>query len=124
MSEQVSKIEELLKHYFDALYFCDIERLARVFHPRALYATADEPEPLFRLMDEYFDIVKKRISPASRNEERRDFIDHIEIAGENTALAKVRCSIGDRDFVDYLSCIRVDGQWQIISKVFQIIERK
>ncbi|MCC3861191.1 nuclear transport factor 2 family protein [Pseudemcibacter aquimaris] len=101
MSNQREKLEALMQDYFDGLYHCDVALLTLVFHPRALYATADEPVPLFRHMDEYFDVVSKRISPASRAEERKDFIDHIEIAGDNTALAKVRCSIGDRDFVDY-----------------------
>ncbi len=123
MADDELKIKRLMQNYFDGLYFCNAKLLSEVFHPRALYATADEATPLFHDMDEYFEVIKKRISPASRGEERRDFIDHIEIAGENTAFAKVRCSIGERDFVDYLSCIRTDGNWQIISKVFQIIER-
>ncbi len=75
-------------------------------------------------MEEYLPIVAARRSPASRQEPRRDHIDEIQLAGDNTALARVRCSIGDRDFVDFLSLVRTDGQWRIIAKVFQIIERK
>ncbi len=124
MTDATSQIEGLLKDYFDGLYDCDVKKLARVFHPRAIYATADEETPLVRSMDEYFEVISERISPASRIEKRCDFVDHIEVAGENTARAKVRCSIGNRDFVDFLSCVRVDGSWQIIAKVFQITERK
>lgn len=115
-------IEAVLRDYFDGLYFCDLERLGRVFHPRALYATADETPPLFRTMEEYFPVVAARESPASRGEERRDHIDAIELAGENTAFARVRCSIGARDFVDFLTLIRTDDQWRIIAKVFHFIE--
>ncbi len=110
-----------LQTYFDALYFCDMEKLARVFHPKAIYATADEVPLLYRTMEEYFPVVAARESPASRNEERRDHIDSIEFAGENTAFARVRCSIGTRDFVDFLTFVRTDGQWRIIAKVFQVI---
>ncbi len=109
--------------YFDGLYECDIDKLEEVFHPRAIYATADEPTPIYRDMDEYFPIVAVRESPASRNETRRDAIDEIQVAGDNTAFARVRCSIGDRDFVDFLSFVRENGRWRIIAKVFQIIER-
>ena len=72
-------------------------------------------------MEDYFPIVAARQSPASRGEPRRDSVDEIQFAGENTAFARVRCSIGERDFVDFLTLVRVDGRWQIIAKVFQII---
>ncbi|MEQ9200292.1 MAG: nuclear transport factor 2 family protein [Rhodospirillales bacterium] len=30
----------------------------------------------------------------------------------------MNCSIGDRYFTDFLSLIKTDGEWRIISKVF------
>ena len=116
-------VEDVVRTYFDGLFFADVNRLASVFHPRAVYATADETPALIRSMDEYFRVVADRRSPASRGETRRDQVDSIEFAGPNTALARVRCSIADRDFVDLLSLVRVDDRWQIIAKVFQINER-
>ena len=123
-SAAFSEIPLVLADYFDALYYCDVERLTRVFHPQAIYATADETPLLYRTMEEYLPVVAARQSPASRGEARRDHIDEIQLAGENTALARVRCSIGERDFVDLLTLVRVEGQWRIIAKVFQIIERQ
>lgn len=112
----------MLATYFDGLHFADPERLAKVFHPRALYATADEQPPLFRDLPSYLRIVGERQSPASRGEARKDTIDAIEFAGDRTARATVRCSIGPRDFVDFLTLVRVQEGWRIVSKVFQIIE--
>ena len=123
-SAAFSEIPLVLGDYFDALFHCDVERLTRVFHPQAIYATADETPLLYRTMEEYLPVVAARQSPASRGEARRDHIDEIQLAGENTALARVRCSIGERDFVDLLTLVRVEGQWRIIAKVFQIIERQ
>lgn len=114
----------VLETYFDGLYHADIERLGAVFHPKAIYATADETPLLYRTMDEYFPVVAKRVSPASRNEVRRDVIDSIEFAGENTAFARVRCSIGTKDFIDFLTLVRTDGAWRIMAKIFQITERE
>jgi len=118
-----SAVEDVVQTYFDGLFFADVDRLASVFHPRAVYATADETPALIRSMDEYFRVVAARQSPASRNESRRDHVDSVEFAGPNTALARVRCSIADRDFVDLLTLIRVNDRWQIIAKVFQISEQ-
>ena len=113
----------VLNQYFDALYHCDVNLLQTVFHPKAIYATADEEPLLYRTMDDYVPVVAARQSPASRGEVRRDHIDAIELAGENTASARVRCSIGERDFVDFLTLVRTNQRWQIMAKVFQIIER-
>ena len=124
MDAAFESITAVVRDYFDALYFCDVEKLQHVFHPRAIYATADETPFLHRTMAEYVPVVAARQSPASRNEPRRDYIDAIELAGENTAFARVRCSIGSRDFVDFLLLVRVERRWQIISKVFQILERQ
>jgi len=124
MTAAFNEIAEVLRDYFDALHFCDTDRLQRVFHPRAIYATADETPLLYRTMEEYVPVVAARQSPASRDEPRRDHIDSIDLAGANTAVARVRCSIGRRDFVDFLTLIRTEGQWRIIAKVFQIIERQ
>lgn len=123
MSTSFSEITAVLADYFDALYFCDTVKLEKVFHAKAIYATADETPLLYRTMAEYVPVVAARQSPASRGEVRRDVIDGIALAGDNTAFARVRCSIGARDFVDFLTLVRTEGMWRIIAKVFQIIER-
>lgn len=124
MTRALNDISDVLQNYFDALYFCDVGKLQSVFHPKAIYATADETPLLYRTMEEYVPVVAARQSPASRNEVRGDHIDAIDLAGENTAVARVRCSIGNCDFVDFLTLVRTDGQWRIIAKVFQFIERQ
>ena len=123
MSE-FADVTGVLETYFDGLYHADIERLETAFHPKAICATADEVPLLYRTMDEYFPVVAQRVSPASRNDARRDVIESIEFAGENTAFARVRCSIGTKDFVDFLTLVRTNGAWRIIAKIFQITERE
>ena len=111
-------ITEVLQLYFDGLYHSDTTRLARVFHPRALYACASDGKLLHLDMQDYFPIVDKRPSPASRGEPRRDRILSVELAGPVTAFARVECAIGPKFFTDLLTLIHLDGRWQIISKVF------
>lgn len=113
----------VLQAYFDGLHHSDTARLAQVFHPRASYVTATEGAtedgtPLVLTMGEYFPIVDRRPSPASRGEARRDRIVSLEFAGPVTAFARVECAIGPKFFTDFLTLIRVDGRWQIIAKVF------
>lgn len=113
-----AQVAEALQDYFDGLYHGDTQRLGRVLHPQAVYATAVPAEPLVLRMDEYLPIVAARPSPASRGEARRDRVLSIGFAGPVTAMATVECSIGPKDYTDLLTLIRADGAWRIIAKVF------
>lgn len=123
MDTRYAAVAEALQIYFDGLHHSDTARLARVFHPRASYVTATEGatedgKPLVLTMGEYFPIVDRRPSPASRGEVRRDRVVSIEFAGPVTAFARVECAIGAKFFTDFLTLIFADGRWQIIAKVF------
>lgn len=111
-------IEQTLNEYFDGLYFCDLDKLAQVFHPLARYTTTTGGELLHLTMAEYFAILKERIAPATNQQIRDDRILLIDQIAPHTALAKVQCVIEPKYFTDFLSLIKVDGRWQIISKVF------
>lgn len=111
-------VTALLLEYFDGLHFSDTQRLRRVFHPLAVYATGTQGAPLILRMDEYFARVDQRPSPASRGDARTDRIVSIDFVGPVTALAKVQCSILPKHFTDLLSLIHVDDRWQVIAKVF------
>lgn len=119
MDAEFIAVTNVLSNYFDGLYNSDTSLLADVFHPRAHYVCATDGTLLYLDMDEYFPIVDKRPSPASRGETRNDCILSVEFAGSVTAYARVECSIGEKYFTDFLTLIFVDRKWQIISKVFQ-----
>ena len=72
----------------------------------------------FMNMNEYFPIVDKRPSPASRSENRSDRILSVEFAGPVTAFVRVECSIKEKFYTDFLTLIFLEEKWQIISKVF------
>lgn len=118
MATPFEAVAQVLQLYFDGLHHSDTERLARAFHPKALYASASDGTLLYRTMDDYLPIVARRPSPASRGQARRDRIRSIEFAGRVTARACVNCAIGDTYYTDFLTLVCVDGRWQIIAKVF------
>ena len=112
---------EVLKKYYDALYRCDTELLSRVFHSSAQYFTASGGELLHLDLKTYFPIVEQRISPQSSGEAYGFSIDSIEFVGDVTAIARMRSSMLSKNFIDLLALIKIDGKWQIISKVFHYI---
>lgn len=116
--KEYQQICKLLERYFDALYECDSEKLSQVLHERALYACLEKGKLLSRTMQEYFSIVDHRVSPKEKNERRRDKVISIDLGNKTTALAKVNCSIGEKFYTDYLSLLKIDNRWWIISKIF------
>lgn len=118
MTAELQAITELLGTYFDGLAHSDTQRLGRVFHPAARYVTATAEPLVTWSMEEYFPVVDARPAPADRGEARADRIISVEMAGPVTALARVECRIAPRSFTDLLTLVKVDGRWQIISKVF------
>lgn len=109
---------QVLHTYFDGLHHSDTVRLRQVFHPQAHYFCATSGELLHLDMAQYFPVVDKRPAPATLGQARADRVLSIEFAGPVTALARVQCSIEPKHFTDLLSLVKLDGRWQIISKVF------
>lgn len=118
MSDAVSEIRQVIQTYLDGLYHCDTERLADVFHPQAIYASAVGGEQLIMNMATYFPVVAKRDPPARTSASRKERILIIDVVGPEIALVKLECSFFGKDYVDLLTLIRVGGKWRIIAKVF------
>ncbi|MDO8978730.1 MAG: nuclear transport factor 2 family protein [Afipia sp.] len=118
MDPRVAEVNAAMSNYFDGLYRSDVSLLGKVFHPQSLYACATEGTLTHLNMAQYFPIVDKRPSPASRNEPRADKIVSIEFAGPVTAFFHTECAIGQKHFTDFLTFVHLDARWQIISKVF------
>jgi 4-oxalocrotonate tautomerase len=114
-----AEIEQVIQEYLEGLYHCDTARLARVFHPAALYATAAGGEVLMLNMPEYFRIVAQRDLPARTGDARKERIVSVDLAGPETALVKLECRFFQKDYVDFLTLLRVDARWQIVAKVFR-----
>lgn len=120
MDHDYPAVIDLMKRYYDGLYRCRKDILANVFHPQARYITASGEDVLNLDMETYFSIIDKRKSPKSNGEPHAYDIESIEFAGPVTAFARMRCFMLSKDYTDFLSLIRVDGKWVIISKVFHV----
>lgn len=121
MDRSFDEIAQALETYFDGFYEGDVGKLERIFHPAAhLYTAADGPlqdDP----MDAVYARVRKRTPPASLRQKRADRILSIDRSGPEAALAKVQLAIGEKLFTDYLTLLRIDGRWQIISKTYTYV---
>ena len=73
---------------------------------------------------DWFKAVESRPSAKSKGSARADRIVSIDFSGPATAIAKVECQIPPRYFTDYLTLLKVDGRWQVISKSFHTVTKE
>ncbi|MDR7151744.1 4-oxalocrotonate tautomerase [Hydrogenophaga palleronii] len=107
-----------MQRYFDGLHHSDPTLLATVFHPQAHYFCATDGSLLHLDMAQYFPIVAKRPSPASQGHPRTDRIVSMAFAGPVTVFVKAECAIPPKAFIDFLTLVKLGGEWRIVSKVF------
>lgn len=122
-SAAYSDVLELLASYYDGLYRLDVAKLRDVFSPSARYAAIVDGALLELSMDEYLPRVAKRAPPADQGMPYAYEVVAIRFAGENTAMAELRCSLFGYDYTDFLSLLRIDGAWRVQSKVFEGVPR-
>ena len=114
----IQEISNLLGDYFDGLYEGDIQKFSNVFHPESHLYFSDGGLVTDWPRSEYFEMISNRPSPASQGLMRHDKIISINMSGPATAFAIVQCAIAPRYFTDYLTLLKTNEGWQIISKTF------
>ncbi len=116
-----SEICAAAEAYFDALHTGDADRLRDLFVPEAnLYASSDGELKVISIAD-YLELVAGRDSPATQSHPRSGHVVSIDMAGPDSAVAKVNVAVPPTRFVDLLSFLRVDGRWRIVSKVYRVV---
>lgn len=118
MTTAYAEITELMQRYFDGFYNGDVDLLKTVFHPSCRLLSARDGSLTDDDMEAVYKRVAGRAAPSANGEVNRDRILSIDLANPEIALAKVQIAIGQKLFTDYLNCIKIDGDWKIISKVF------
>ena len=116
------EITAILSDYFDGIYEGNTEKLDRVFHPAGQLSCVTDGSLNLTNKTKYREIVANREPPESKGPHRYDKIISIDMAGPETALAKVECAIPPRYFTDLLTFIKLDERWMIINKTYHYVE--
>jgi hypothetical protein len=124
MSNDLQQIEQALQTYFDGLYEGDTAKLASVFHDVSHLFSVTDGKLNDLPREQWFEMVKSRPSAISRDLPRNDWVAQIDRSGPNTAFARVHCQIPPRYFTDYLTFVKLNEGWKIVSKTFHTDTRE
>lgn len=104
--------------YFDAIYFCDVEKLDSVFHESSSLFDGDEGKIFADPIADFRADVASRPSPAGINQKRDDEIIAIDWLSEISAVVKLRLQSHEKIFVDHLNFVKSEDRWKIVAKVW------
>ena len=114
-------VREAIGYYFQGHATGMGEHFRKAFHPDAkLFFIRDGKFSTWTL-DEY--VARASGKPADDEAQRKRSIASIDITG-NAAIVKVVLDYPNTQFVDYMSMLKIDGQWKIVNKTFYAEPKK
>ena len=118
-----TKIEKIIKLYFDSMYYSNAQLVKEVFHPAAKITGYVEDKLEEMNTNEFAKFVgEQKPSPADKNDPEMLEIVSIDIAGK-TAVAIVRDDYLGDTYLDTLSLLKIDTNWLIYNKLFHIEDK-
>jgi hypothetical protein len=112
-------IKKLMADYFDLMHFQDMSLFDKVFHKECILYGAAGGVLNIRPFALYKEAVANRQSPHDAGNARNDQILMFDQISPNLALVKPQLEMFGGVMQDYLNIVFLDGQWIIISKLWE-----
>ena len=112
-------IQKFVHDYFDVMHFQDMDLFDRVFHKECVLYSAQTGELNIRPYSIYREAVAHRQSPAELGNARDDRVLMFDQVSPTLAIVKPQLQMFGGVMQDYLNLVFLDGQWWIISKLWE-----
>jgi hypothetical protein len=116
MNQETDQVERAIHRYLDSYLNAEADDLARVFHPDShLFTVGDGGLEKTPLSDWLVSLRQRK----ARNERRQAevSVSGVDITGQ-AAVAKAVLKFREFQFIDYLSLLKIEGEWRIINKIY------
>jgi hypothetical protein len=114
-------VRAAIEHYFRGHATGDGANHRRVFHPESKLFFMRDGKFASRTSEEY--IAGSRGTPPADEAQRKRTIEWIDVTGD-AAVAKLRLDYPEVTFTDYMSLLKIDGEWKIVNKTFYADRKK
>jgi len=114
---ELELIQQTVQYYFDGLYQSDIAKLNRAFHQNSQVIGYFQGNLLFETLEQFIEFVRATPAPSRSGEEYDMRIVSIDMTGIEAMVKVQDLYLGFR-FTDYLSLLKIDGEWVIVNKTF------
>lgn len=114
-NQEEAAVRAALEHYFSGHATGQAKHFRKIFHPDSkLFAVRDGK--YWQLTSEEY-IARASGKPAADEALRKRTIESVDITG-NAASAKIVLDYPEVKFTDYMSLLKIEGEWKIINKTF------
>jgi len=110
-------ITQTVENYFKGMYHSDTVRLKKAFHPSAFLKGYFQGNLADISLEDWLDMIQNTPPPAEKGEAYDMKIVSMDIT-ENVACVKVADMYMGLRFTDYLSLLKIEGNWVIVNKIF------
>ncbi|HKQ52455.1 MAG TPA: nuclear transport factor 2 family protein [Pyrinomonadaceae bacterium] len=110
-------VRKALEYYLQGHATGDGENHKKAFHPEAKLFWIRDGKFAERTSADY--IAGAPGKPAADEAQRKRSIEMIDITG-NAAVAKIVLDYPNAKLTDYMSLLKVDGEWKIVNKIFMV----
>ncbi len=118
--KEINELLNAVSKYFDAIYYCDVDKLDQVFHQSSSLFDSDKGEIFVDPIASFRDDVENRPAPSGRNQVRSDEIISIDWLSELSVIVKLRLQSHENIFVDHLAFVKDKNGWKIVAKVWHL----
>jgi len=113
-------VRAAIEHYFQGHATGQGEHYRKAFHTDAKLCFIREGKLTRGTAEEYISRASGKPAPDEAQRKRR--IDSIDITGDS-AVVKLTLDYPTVVFTDYMSMLKIDGQWKIVNKTFHAKRR-
>jgi protease I len=110
--DETAAVRATVEAYFRGGTYGDIASFRKAFHSKANVMYIDDGRYQSWTLIEYLDLWTP-----NQQLDRETRILELDVTG-NAASAKVEAVYDTHRFVDYLSLLKLEGEWKIVSKIF------
>ena len=114
------EIRAVVGKYFEAHATGAAAPLREAFHPDWRMMSVKEGALVTRTLEQYTSGFTGK-APADEAQRKRS-IEQIDITG-NAAMAKIRLDYPAATLTDYMLLLKIDGKWQVVSKIFNAVPK-
>ena len=115
--EDLKAINQVINDYFDGATNANIAGLEKAFHKVCVLRWVIDGHLMESPRDEWFAWIK-----ANGPFERENAIEKIDITG-SAAMVKAVADLKHTRFVDYISLLKINGDWKIVAKIFLRVDK-
>ena len=113
---EIAAVRVPLENYLKGHATGNPEFMKKAFHTEGKLIFIREGKYSTRTFDEYIAGMKDG-KPAPDEAQRKRWIESVEVAG-NAAVGKIILDYPSVKFVDYMTLLKIDGEWKIVNKSF------